>query len=195
VTAQYPAWEEARRQIAAAAQERAGPLVVAIDGRSGVGKSTLAEWLSRRLPATMIEGDDFYAGGTGILGDPPEARAARCIDWRTQRDVLSALRAGQGADYHAFDWDAFDGSLAASVTHVAPAKIILLEGVYSARPELRDLVDFRLLITVPDDLRLARLQAREGEIGDWEIQWHEAEEWYFAIAAPPAAFDLVIDTR
>lgn len=50
------------------------PLVVAIDGRSGAGKSTLARALgrvlaTRGLTVTIIEGDDFYAGGTAERWD------------------------------------------------------------------------------------------------------------------------------
>lgn len=188
-----PSWRRAKAMIQDAARDRDAPLVVAIDGRSGVGKSTLAGWLARELPAGLIEGDDFYAGGTGILGDPPKARAARCIDWRAQRRVLSDLRQGQAASYHAFDWDAFDGSLQERRTEVAPAAIILLEGVYAARPELRAFVDLSILLQVPDTVRLSRLMAREGEIGPWERQWHEAEAWYFAEAAPASGFNLVLD--
>jgi uridine kinase len=187
--------DKATTLIQQAARARSGPLVVAIDGRSGTGKSTLAAALAQRLGATVVEGDDFYAGGTGIDGDPPQSRAARCIDWQTQRRVLAALRRGQGAQYNAFDWDAFDGSLRAGPTTVAPGAILLLEGVYSARPELHDLVDLRILLTLPDAVRLDRLIARERQIGPWETQWHEAEDWYFANAAPPSAFDLVIDSR
>lgn len=183
----------AAARIEDAARRQAGPLIVAIDGRSGTGKSTLAQGLAQRLPAVVIEGDDFYAGGTGILGDPPQARAARCIDWQAQRWVLSALRQGHSARYHAFDWDAFDGSTCADATTIHPAQIILLEGVYAARPELRDLLDLCILVRVPDVLRQARLTAREGALGPWEQQWHEAEAWYFAHAAPVAAFDLVLD--
>lgn len=178
-----------------AARTQSGPLVVAIDGRSGTGKSTLAGALADRLGARVIEGDDFYAGGTGIEGDPPQSRAARCIDWQSQRRVLSALRTGQAASYRAFDWDAFDGSLAPVATVVAPARILILEGAYSARPELRDLLDLTILATVPQPVREARLVRREGEIGPWERQWHEAEDWYFAHAAPEAGFDLVLDLR
>lgn len=185
--------EQAEALILQAARKASGPLVVAIDERSGTGKSTLAVALAERLGATVIEGDDFYAGGTGIEGDPPESRAARCIDWQAQRRVLAALRAGQAASYHAFDWDAFDGSVMQDATRVAPAHILILEGAYSARPELRDLLDLTILATVPSAVRHARLIAREGEIGPWEVQWHEAEDWYFAEAAPPASFDLVLD--
>ncbi len=185
--------DKAAALILAAARNHFGPFVVAVDGRSGTGKSTLAKALAKRLPATVIEGDDFYAGGTGIEGDPPQSRAARCIDWQAQRRVLTALRAGQAASYHAFDWDTFDGSVAEEATHIAPAAILILEGAYSARPELRDLVDLTLLATVPDAVREERLLEREGEIGPWERQWHEAEDWYFAHAAPDSAFDLVLD--
>jgi uridine kinase len=188
-----PAVDQAEALILQAARTNSGPLVVAIDGRSGTGKSTLAAVLADRLGATVIEGDDFYAGGTGTIGDPPASRAARCIDWQAQRRVLSALRAGQTASYHAFDWETFDGSLLPEATQVAPAPILILEGAYSARPELRDLLDLTLLVTVPDSLRQARLIQREGEIGPWERQWHQAEDWYFAEAAPAWAFDLVLD--
>jgi hypothetical protein len=36
------------------------------------------------------------------------------------------------------------------------------------------------------------LLAREGSIGAWERQWHEAEEWYFTHLAPPHGFDAIL---
>jgi uridine kinase len=69
----------------------------------------------------------------------------------------------------------------------------VLEGAYSARPELHDLVDLRVLLVVSDATRRARLLAREGNIGRWETQWHEAEDWYFAHVAPTSSFDVVVD--
>lgn len=167
------------------------PLVVTIDGRSGSGKSTLARALAQKLDAAVIEGDDFYAGGTMLRADSPAARAAVCIDWRQQRAVLEALRAKQEAQWHPFDWKAFDGSLCAAATLLAPRAVNILEGTYSARAELSDLVDLRVLVTVPDDERLARLIAREGNIGAWERQWHEAEEHYFGAVMPPDGFDVI----
>lgn len=180
-------------RIAQLAQGAGRPVVVALDGRSGSGKSTLAARLAGRLPGCVaIAGDDFYAGGTGLRGDPPAARAAACIDWRRQRPVLQALRAGRTARWQAYDWDAFDGSLCATPTVLAPAPVVLLEGTYSARPELADLLDLRVRVTTPDAVRLARLQAREGGIGPWEAQWLEAELAWFA--RPDLAFDVTVAT-
>lgn len=79
------------------------PLLVGLDGRSGVGKSTLARILADNLDAAVIEGDDFYAGGIELRTDSPASRAAACIDWTRQRSVLEALSAGRPAYWRAFD--------------------------------------------------------------------------------------------
>lgn len=178
--------------IAHAVQQRARPTVVAIDGRSGSGKSTLAAALAQTLDAAVVEGDDYYAGGTGLRNDSPASRASACIDWMAQRTVLAALLAGEEACWHPFDWDAFDGSLCPAARRLRPRQVILLEGTYSARPELADLLGLRILVTVSDAEREARLLAREGSIGPWERQWHEAEEHYFRTVMPAAHFDIIV---
>lgn len=171
------------------------PFLAALDGRSGSGKSTLAAALAEKLAALVIEGDDFYAGGTELRLDGPAARAADCIDWTRQRPIVHALRAGREAVWRAFDWDAFDGRLRTTPTRRAPKPVVILEGVYSARPELADLLDLRVLLTVPDAVRAARLSSREGSIGAWERQWHEAEDHYFRAIMPREAFDVVMEPR
>jgi len=178
--------------IARSARQKVSPFVVAIDGHSGVGKSTLARALAERLDACVIDGDDFYAGGIELRMDSPASRAAACIDWARQRSVLEALAAGRAAQWRAFDWDAFDGRLRDDPTKVGPGPVVILEGVYAARPELADLLDLRVVLVAPDEVRLARLAAREGTIGPWERQWHEAEEFYFEAVMPTASFDVVV---
>jgi hypothetical protein len=97
--------------------------------------------------------------------------------------------------YAGFDWEAFDGSLQTELTVVelTSSQVVIVEGVYSARPELTDLLDLRLLLRVPDDVRMARLLGREPNLTAWELQWHEAEEWYFENAAPAAGFDIIVE--
>ena len=177
--------------IKQASEKKQAPLIIAVDGRSGVGKSTLASMLKDMLDAAIIEGDDFYAGGIGIRSDSAVSRAAACIDYIQQRTVLEALSAGRNASWRAFDWEAFDGRLCDEPTRMASKPVIILEGVYSARPELADLIDIRIVISVRDELRMERLIAREGSIGPWERQWHEAEEIYFSDIMPTERFDVI----
>ena len=170
-------------------------MIVAIDGRSGVGKSTLAGELAQLLGATVIDGDDFFAGGVTLRSDDPQQRAADCIDWRRLRPVLEALRKGQPASWHAFDWEAFDGSLEQTSTVARSSRFVVLEGVYSGRPELADLVDLRIVVRMPEARRMRQLVEREGTLGPWELQWHEAEEHYFSHTMPAERFDLIIDVE
>lgn len=171
-------------------------VIVAIDGRSGAGKSTLAAELAGTLSAAVIEGDDFYAGGSRErwLAMAPVDRAARCMSWKRQRPVLAALRASKAASFHAFDWETFDGRLSAVRTTIESAPVVLLEGAYSARPELADLVDLRILVNTPEARRREQLLEREGAEyrDDWESLWSSAEDHYFGIVMPEQSFDLVM---
>jgi uridine kinase len=136
------------------------PVVVGIDGRSGAGKSTLAADLARTLAAagttvTVIEGDQFYSGGSAATWDrrSPIEKAERVIDWRRQRRVLEDLRASGVAEWHPFDWEAADWDtdlvpLAAAPVVAAAADVVVLEGAYSCRPELHDLLALRVFLQV-----------------------------------------------
>lgn len=175
------------------------PMIVGIDGRSGVGKSTLAAQLAERLGAAVVEGDDFYAGGSQQRWDAmtPAERAAYCIDWRRQVPVLTALRAGQQAKWCPYDWDAFDGSLSSVPVLCDPAALVVLEGVYSCRPELHDPVDLKVLVDIPEAQRQQQLHEREGDDyrSGWESLWSSAEDYYFDAVMPAGRFDLVVPER
>ncbi len=172
------------------------PLLVAIDGHNAAGKSTLAAEVASKIEAVVIDGDDFYAGGTAAQWDEmsPAEKADHCIDWRRQRPLLEMLKSGETVAWHPYDWDIHDGRLAAQPRVCAPAPVIILEGVYSARPELADLMDLRVLYEAPPALRRQRWKAREGEgsFDDWTRRWSDAEDWYFSQVMPSNRFDLVL---
>jgi uridine kinase len=185
-----------------------GPLIVGIDGRSGTGKSTLADAVSEGFAesedhgvVTVIEGDQFYAGGSAATWDRRTAaeKADRVIDWRRQRAVLERLRVAGVAEWLAFDWDSDDWDN--EIVPLAPlplvaraTPVIILEGAYSCRPELHDLLHLRVLLDIPRDVRRSQLLAREGHAyrADWEARWSTAEDHYFGTVMPPDRFDLVI---
>lgn len=186
---------------------RAAPLVVGIDGRSGGGKSTLAAAVAAHLPVAhgltvaVIEGDQFYAGGSSSTWDArtAEAKADLVIDWRRQRAVLEALLADGVAEWRPFDWEADDWDadeipLLATPSRAATADVVVLEGAYSCRPELHDLLDLTVLLDPPADRRRQQLLDREGDTyrADWEARWGEAEDHYFGAVMPPERFHLVL---
>lgn len=171
----------------------ARPYIIAIDGRSGVGKSTLAKQLAGLLDASILEGDDFYSGGIEVRNDGPQERASNCIDLKQINDLLIQLRRNEVASYRAFDWDSFDGTFSSLTTLVKPVSLLLIEGVYTGSLILRDLIDIRILLRTSDEERTRRLINREGTLGPWEVQWHEAEQYYFQNVAQSEIFDVIID--
>src|SRR5467141_1571724 len=184
---------------------RARRLVVAIDGRSGSGKSTLAEAVAQAIGAVIVPCDDFFAASVSNAEwdrRAPEQRAADAIDWRRlKREAIEPLRTGRAARWYAFDFLAGprgDGTypLQTTPTERVPKRIVVLDGAYSARPELADVLDLSVLVEAALTTRETRLAAREAAdvLQQWHARWDVAEEHYFRHVRPPSAFDIVLQT-
>jgi uridine kinase len=176
---------------------RAAPLLVAFDGGSGAGKSTLVAAVAAELEATVVESDDFFSNdSTGAQWKVRTAaeRMALCIDWRRLRiEALDPLLAGRTASWHPFDFARPGTGLATDVVTRRPAPVILLDGVYSSRPELADLIDFTVLVDTPASLRSERHDQREhADDAGWHAMWDVAEDYYFTHVRPPSSFDLIV---
>lgn len=194
---QNPDLERAISKIDELMKENDRPILVALDGRSGTGKSTLAKKIAERLGGVEITADDFWVGGSNEEWDKKskKEKAEQAIDWkRIRTEVLEPLLAGKPATWYPFDWKAGHG-LSQTPLQSDPKPLIVLDGAYSARPELQDIIDFSILVEVPDDTkRRTRLIGREGEeyMNDWHSRWDIAEDYYFTEVRPRESFDIVI---
>ena len=180
------------------------PIAVALDGGSGAGKSTIAERLMRLTGVALVRLDDFYQTVIPESEWPHktvEQRLKGVFDWsRVRSEALEPLRAGRPGRWHAFDFGPGLGEagiyrLKEQVTEVAPAPTIVVEGAYSASPQLRDLIDLAVLVDVRHDLRHSRTIARGDNaefLAGWHQIWDEVESYYFEHVCPPESFDLVI---
>jgi len=190
--------------IAARRPTLARPLIVALDGPSGAGKSTLAQRLVAHLPsAAHLPLDDFYAADIPDAcwdAMPFDQRLARLWHWqRVRHCALEPLLAGRVARWHAFDFVAglrADGTygLQAEASTLAPAAVVLVEGLGVTAGPLDDLLALTVLVQAPDAVRLQRLAAREevAFLAAWRRRWDVFQAWYFGAVRPPAAYDLVV---
>jgi uridine kinase len=178
------------------------PFLVALDGGSGAGKSTLAVALAEQLSGVIIQSDDFYAAHIPDAEwdrRTPAEQYAEVIDWqRLRREALEPLLAGHPARWYPFDFFTRypDGTYTLQTVPVErpPANVIVLDGAYSCRPELHDLIDLRVLVEVPVAVRHERLQGREAAdfLAEWHARWDALEVYYFTEVCPPSTFDLVV---
>jgi hypothetical protein len=149
------------------------PRILAVDGRSGGGKTTVAEKLAAAVPgATVLHTDDV-------------AWYHAFFDWADliRHGILAPLRAGEDVAYRPPAWDerGRDGAITAS----AASPLVIVEGVGIGRRELSAYVDALLWVqTDADEARLRGL-ARDGAdaAGFW-AEWQAAEDPFQAEQRP-----------
>ncbi len=196
--------EEILTRVKRIQEELRRSVVVALDGGSGAGKTTIAENLMIRTDIALVPLDDFYQTAVPESKWPDktvEQRLFEVFDWiRVRSEAIEPLRAGYPARYHPFDFmsglnENGTYSLQKQVMEIAAAPIILIDGAYSASPPLRDLIDIAVLINVPKNERHSRILARGDDVelaSVWHEIWDDVEAYYFEQVNPPELFDLVI---
>jgi uridine kinase len=142
----------------------------------------------------VVAGDDFYRPlpeRTREALTPLEA-VDLSFDWERLRDeVLAPLLRGEEARYRRYDWGT--GRLGDELAEVPATGVVVIDGVYAARPALRGYLDRIVVVDAPRELCLARRLAR-GEHDPAEIErWRAAEEWYLERQDPRRVADLVVD--
>ena len=145
---------------AALAQKPTRPLVLALDGRCGSGKTTLANALAAQLPGcTLLRTDDFYLPPARRSPDWAHTPCANMDLTRLRDEALRPAYAGQPVAYRAYSCR--EGA------YLPPAQLpaqplVILEGSYSHHPLLRPYETLRVFVTCTKAEQTRRLQAREG---------------------------------
>ena len=167
-----------------------GRAVIAIDGRCGSGKTTLAGRLAAQWDCTLLHADDFFLR-------PEQRTPARLAQpggnfdrERFYAEALAPLLAGRDALYRPYDCHA--GCLRPPVA--APLRpVILIEGSYCCHPDLWGCYDLHVFVTAPLDVRLARLTRRPGvDLAAFRTRWIPLEEAYFAAERLEERCDILV---
>ena len=160
----------------------AGVRLVGLDGRSGSGKTWLADRLAAPIGAPVIHLEDLYPGWDGLA-----ATAQVLADW-----VTGPLGQGRPARWRRFDWDAMRY---AEWHTTGPADVIILEGCGSIRAGLAAAYAARIWVEAPPAVRRQRLRARP----DWPAyqphagQWAEAEDELYRAEQTRQSCEFIIE--
>jgi len=153
--------------------------VVLVDGRSGAGKTVLAEALAPRLGAQLVSLDDVYPGWGGLQAGSDAVHEtvlrARAPGW-TRWDWAAA----QPAEWHPVD----------------PDRAIVIEGCGALSAPNRALATFGIWLELDAAERRRRSSQRDhGRFDRYWQQWADQEDAFIAREQPREHADLVLDER
>lgn len=184
------------------------PLLVAVDGPDGVGKTWFADELAELLLAqgrTVVRAgvDDFHHPRAHRHGSgrSPETVWSRSYDYRAlRRELLDPWRRGAGSAYR-IRWHDLDTD---ELVDVAPSivpedGVLVLDGVFTQRAELRRMWDLVVWLDAPPEVTVPRMAGRDGGSTDpchpEQARYVGAQELYRENCSPAEQADFVVDLR
>lgn len=146
--------------------EHPDPLVIAIAGGSGSGKTTVAQVILQRVGRDRIaflQHDSYYKDLSGLAPaqrdevnfDHPDS-----LETELLIEHIVSLRDGKAVQVPIYDFST-DSRTNKTFT-VQPCRVILVEGILIfAEPELRKLFDVKIFVDTDADLRFIRRLERD----------------------------------
>jgi len=169
-------------------------VIIAIDGRCGAGKTTLAKYLEEQTGATVFHMDDFFLRPEQRTPERFNTPGENVDHERFLSEVLVPLRQGVvELPYQRFDCKT---QSLQDVVVIRPGNLCIVEGSYSCHPSLVNIYDYRIFMTVSPDEQMERIIRRNGAEGAkmFESRWIPLEEKYFSVCTVEGQYDCTIDT-
>ena len=124
--------------IAKISATKTGPILIAIDGPAGSGKTSLANQLSNKLNSvTTIHMDDLYKGWEDAL---TATLTQHLKEW-----IIDPFGKHQSVLYQKFNWSTGEYGLAVEARDI---QLLILEGVGAAQEIIRQSADLTIWIEV-----------------------------------------------
>lgn len=169
------------------------PYVIAIDGRCGAGKSTIAARLAEELNATLFHMDDYFLRPEQRTPERFSTPGENIDHERFLKEILIPLKEGRTITYSPYSCTT--QTLLDPIT-VTPADIVIVEGSYALHPTLRAYYDLRVFLTLFPREQEARIRARNGD-AIWPMfknRWIPMEEAYHIYCEVEKYSDLILWT-
>lgn len=170
------------------------PLILAIDGMCGSGKTTLAEYLSSVFDVAVIHMDNFFLPFERKTKERL-AEAGGNIDYERFIEItLPALEKRQPFSYMAYNCQtaSYDRKM-----EVPSCELIIVEGSYSLHERFGCYYDLSLFLEVSSREQLQRLEARcqnETKFTRFKNEWIPMENFYHKAQSVKQRADLLLDT-
>lgn len=153
-------------------------VLVAIEGGSASGKTTLSELLSKIYDCNVLHMDDFFLRPEQRTEERLNAPGGNIDSERFLDEVLIPLSKRQSVSYARFDCST---QRILSPTDILPKQLNIIEGAYSMHPALAKYYDFTIFLNIDKNLQEARILKRNSQSMQKRFfdEWIPMEEKYF----------------
>lgn len=184
-----------------------GRVMIAVDGEDGAGKTRFADHLARVFAedgSSVLRAsiDDFHRPRSERYRrgrTSPEGFYLDSYDYEAFRRLLiEPFRSGgeEAVRLAAFDLAA-DLPVDAPAVSVPPDAVLIVDGIFLNRPELRGLWHWSVWLDAPVDVRYARMAERDGCDADPAAasnrRYRDGQELYLKEARPRTAAAVIVD--
>lgn len=177
-------YEEIKELISRLLNNKENAIAVGIDGRCASGKTKLSEKLKKEFNASVIHMDDFFLPRELRTKERLSSPGGNVHYERFETEVLERLRLIKSGIKAPFSYKRFDCSLMdfqREPVLCPAARLYIVEGAYSMRPELSDIYDLKIFSDISHELQIERIMKRNGPnaLPAFIEKWIPMEEKYF----------------
>lgn len=167
-----------------------GRAIIAIEGASASGKTTLAKTLSKIYGATVFHMDDFFLPLDNQTPKRLSEVGGNVDRERFESEVLIPLSQGEAVNYRPFDCKTQGFKQA---TEILPKKLVIVEGAYSTHPSLSGYYDLSVFLEIDSTKQKERIVERNGDGAQRFFNtWIPRENTYFEKTKVKERCDLAI---
>lgn len=184
-------------------------LIIGIDGLGGAGKTTIANSLKQELSnknynSVILHIDDFI-NPRNIRYDEAKEEwyCYYYIQWRYDyliKEILMPIKEGIEINKQIEIYDKDNDIYILEQIKIPQGSILLLEGIFLQRKEVREYFDYIVYLDTPEKVRLNRVINRDKYIGDsediklkYERRYFPAEDKYIEEYHPMENADFVLN--
>lgn len=154
-----------------------GRVILAIEGGSASGKTTLSKMLEEKYGCTVFHTDDFFLQPHQRTPERYKETGGNLDRERFYEEVIVPLSENKTVQYRKFDCSTF--TLLPPV-EILPQKLTVIEGAYSLHPYFGDYCDLSVFLKISKELQKERILKRNPEMADRFFgEWIPLEEKYF----------------
>lgn len=154
-------------------------VVLAVEGGSASGKSTLSEILKELYDCTVFHMDDFFLRPEQRTPERYAEVGGNIDRERFLQEILVPLKNNEPIDYRRFDCSTFE---ILPPVEVHPKRLTVIEGVYSMHPFFGEYYDLSVFLDISPELQRERILKRNTpEFAErFFNEWIPLERKYFS---------------